>query len=57
MALTFDNVDRTRLTPMMMQLIEQKEKYPIASSSFASATFTSCSSMTRLLRRASLSSH
>lgn len=28
MALTFDNVDRTRLTPMMMQLIEQKEKYP-----------------------------
>ena len=28
MALTFDNVDRTRLTPMMLQLIEQKEKYP-----------------------------
>lgn len=28
MALTFDNVDKTRLTPMMQQLIEQKEKYP-----------------------------
>ncbi len=28
MALTFDNVDKTRLTPMMLQLIEQKEKYP-----------------------------
>jgi DNA mismatch repair protein MutS len=28
MALTFDNVDRTRLTPMMLQLIEQKERYP-----------------------------
>ncbi len=28
MALTFDNVDKSRLTPMMLQLIEQKEKYP-----------------------------
>jgi len=28
MALTFENVDRSRVTPMMRQLIEQKEKYP-----------------------------
>ncbi len=28
MALTFENVDRSRVTPMMLQLIEQKEKYP-----------------------------
>ncbi|HHX30001.1 MAG TPA: DNA mismatch repair protein MutS [Clostridiaceae bacterium] len=28
MALTFDKVDRSRVTPMMRQLMEQKDKYP-----------------------------
>ena len=28
MHLTFDQVDKTRVTPMMRQLIEEKEKYP-----------------------------